>query len=220
LGEAMFKLLFKKEQQVESLIYSYLDNLKTAQESFLNAMSLYFEKGLCEGFDFLIEQTHKVESKADDIRIEIETMMYAKALIPESRGDILGLLEAIDRIPNIFELVLYMIQTQKLTIPAFITLDIRELIRVSLECCDLLIRQVKALFKKTEDIKALVLTVDNNESHCDHIERRIITKIFDSDIDPFLKVQLKEMIIQIGEISDQADRVSRRIYIISIKRRV
>lgn len=216
----MFKLLFKKEQQVESLIYRYLDNLKMTQENFLRAMDVYFEKGFCEDFDFLIAQTHKVESKADDIRYEIETMMYAKALIPESRGDILGLLEAIDQIPGLFELILYMIQTQRLSTPDFLVLDFKELIRVSLECCDLLIKEVGTLFRKPGDIRSLVSTIDNNESYCDHIERRIITKIFDSDIDPFLKVQLKEMIIQMGEISDQADRVSRRIYIISIKRRV
>jgi len=216
----MFKFLFKKEQQIESLIYDYLDKLRMSHENFLKAMNTYFEKGLCEDFEFLIGQTHKVESKADDIRYEIETMMYAKALIPESRGDILGLLEAIDQIPSLFELILYMIQTQRLVTPDFLVLDVKELLRVSLECCGLLIKQVEALFKKSEDIRSLVFTIDNNESHCDHIERRIITKIFDSDLDPFQKVQLKEMVIQMGEISDQADRVSRRVHIISVKRQV
>jgi predicted phosphate transport protein (TIGR00153 family) len=216
----MFQFLFKKEQQVEQLIYQYLDTLKMAQENFQKAANVHLEKGLGEDFDFLIEQTHKVESKADDIRNEIETMMYAKVLIPESRGDILGLLEAVDQIPGLFERILYMIQTQRLKTPDSLVLDMKELIRVSLECCDLVIKQVEALFRKSEDIKPLVLTVDSNESHCDHIERRIITKIFDSDLDPFQKLQLKELVIQIGEISDQADRVSRRLYIISIKRRV
>ncbi|MBW2442626.1 MAG: DUF47 family protein [Deltaproteobacteria bacterium] len=66
----------------------------------------------------------------------------------------------------------------------------------------------------------MVAKVDHNESRCDRIERRIITKIFDSDIDPFQKLQLKEMIIHMGEISDQADRFSKRINIISMKRHV
>ena len=216
----MFQFLFKKEQQVEQLIYQYLDNLKMAQDNFLTAMNVYFEKGFCEDFDFLIEQTHKVESKADDTRYEIETMMYAKALIPESRGDVLGLLEAIDQIPGLFELILYMIQTQRLSTPDFLVPDMKELIRVSLECCDLLIKEVEALFRKSGDIRSLVSTIDNNESHCDHIERRIITRIFDSDLEPFQKLQLKDMVIQLGEISDQTDRVSRRVHIISTKRRV
>lgn len=216
----MLRLFFKKEYQIQSLMQRYLDELKLTKEHFLQALNSYFDKGLCEEFDFLLNQTHKAESEADDVRYEIETLMYSKALIPESRGDILGLLEALDRIPGLFQLLLYMMQNQKLKIPDFLVQDIRELTTVTLACCDLLCKEVEALFKKTEDIKALVQSIDTNESRCDHIERQIISKIFDSDLDPFEKLQLKEVVIAMGDISDQADRVSRRIYIISIKRRV
>ena len=216
----MLRIFFKKQLKIESLIYSYLTNLKMTQQRFGEALNTCLEDGACEHFDFLTEQTHKFESKADDIREEINALMYGKALIPESRGDIMGLLEAIDQIPRLFELILYMIKTQRLVIPDFIVVDIKELIDVSLDSCNLMIKQVEALFKKTAGIKALVSTIDHNESHCDHIERRIITRIFDSDLDPFEKLQLKEMIVYMGDISDQADRVSKLVNIISMKRRV
>jgi len=216
----MFRFLFKKEHRVESLIYDYLDTLKLTQDNFSEALTVCYVEPQCENFDFLIEQTHKFESKADDIREEIKSMMYEKVLIPESRGDIMGLLDEIDKIPHLFESILYSVQTQKLTIPDFIVSDIKELVRISLECCELLVRQVVALFKRTEGIRALVATIDTNESHCDHIERRIISKVFNSDLDPFKKLQIKELISKIGDISDQADRVSKRINIINMKRRV
>lgn len=166
------------------------------------------------------QSTHKYESKADDLREEINLLMYSKALIPESREDIMRLLEAIDEIPRYIELILHMIQTQKLVSPDFIILDIKELIRLSLESCDLMVKQIDALLKKREGVRALLSAIDQNESHCDHIERRIIIKIFDSDLDPFQKLQLKEMIVYMGEISDQADRVSKRVNIMTMKRRV
>jgi len=217
----MLSYLFKKQTQVEKLIYDYLDTLKLTQKSFLNALEACLLNGvLCENFEYLIIQTHKFESKADDIREEVKSMMYEKALIPESRGDIMLLLDTIDTIPHLFEKVLYSIQTQKLSLPDFIVPDTKELIKISLECCDLMIRQVIALFKKNERIRDLLTQIDSNESHCDHIERRIITKLFDTAIDPFQKLQVKELIELIGEISDQADRVSKRINIINIKRRV
>ena len=216
----MLKIFFKKQRQIESLLYDYLDNLKMTERHFSEALNTCLKKGVCSDFDFLTKQTHKFESKADDIREEIKALMYGKALIPESRGDIMGLLESIDEIPRILELILYMIKTQKLAIPDFIASDIKELIEISLESCDLLFKQVSALFKKSEELRSLVSTIDHNESHCDHIERRVITKIFDSDIDPFQKLQLKELIVNMGEISDQADRVSKRVNIISMKRHV
>jgi predicted phosphate transport protein (TIGR00153 family) len=216
----MLRFFFKKEHQLETLIYSYLENLEFVCSHFVKGLNLCLEVGTCDDFDFIAEQTHKFESKADDIREEINQLMYSKALIPESRGDILGLLEAIDQIPRYFELVLNMIQTQKLIIPEFLIADIRELINISIESCNLIIKQVDIMLKKKEGIRALLSAIDQNESHCDHIERRMITRIFDSDLDPFQKLQLKEMVVVLGEISDQADRVSKRINIITMKRRV
>ncbi|MBC8199260.1 MAG: DUF47 family protein [Desulfobacteraceae bacterium] len=216
----MFNFLFKKENRVEVLIFEYMDTLKLTQESFLDALNACLEDNKCDDFDFLITQTHKHESKADDIRDEINDLMYSKALIPDSRGDIMRLIEAIDMIPHYFERVLFVMQTQKVRIPEFLVLDVKELIRISLECCDLLSKQLALHLKQKLGIRSILSTIDTNESHCDHIERRIITKIFDSDLDPFIKLQLKELIVTMGEISDQADRVSKQINIINMKRRV
>jgi len=216
----MLKFFFKKEQQLEALIYNYLENLESIQQNFSKGLNLCLDVGNCDDLNFLADQTHKFESRADDILEEINQLMYSKALIPESRGDIMGLLEAIDEIPGYFELIFDMIQNQKLVIPDFLIADIRELIRISLESCSLMIEQVDVMLKKKENIRSLLATIDQNESHCDHIERRMIAKIFDSALDPFLKLQLKEMVLVLGDISDQVDRVSKRINIINIKRQV
>ena len=216
----MLELFFKKERQLEKLIYEYLENLGSIQSQFVKAMDLCLEKGVCDEFCFLIEQTHKFESKADDLRDEINELMYSRALIPESREDFMSLLESMDRIPGTLEVILNIISTQKIIIPDFIRQDIRELIRLSMESCDLMARQVDVMLRKEEGVRSLLSSIDQNESHCDHIERRIIIKIFDADIDPFLKLQLKEMALAMGEISDEADRVSKRVNIMNIKRRV
>lgn len=213
--------LFKKQKQVESLIYKYLNSISLVQENFLKALNIYFEKGLNDReFDFMVEETHKAESRSDDLRYEIETMMYAKALIPESRGDILELMEAMDNVPNQLELILFMIQTQKLNVPEFLVPDIKDLVRVSLEACTLLIEEIEALFSESDRVDKIVSSIDQKESQGDHIERRIITKLFESDLDTARKILVKELIIEIGEIADQADLVSRRVSIINIKRRV
>lgn len=216
----MLKLFFKKQMQVEALIYKYLDRLRMTQRNFSRALNNYININKKAEFDFLTEQTHKFESEADDIREEIKSLMYSKALIPESRGDIMELLEAIDEIPRIFELILHLIQAQKLVIPDFIVPDAKDLVRISLDGFYLMLRQVKALFGKSQEIRAMVSIIDKCESHCDYIERRIISNIFDSDINPFLKLQLKELVIQLGQISDQVDRVSKLINIINMKRHV
>ncbi len=216
----MLNFFFKKEQQLEALIYNYLKNLGMIQRHFIKAMNTYLKEGISEDFHFLIQQTHKVESRADDLRDETNELMYSRALIPEMREDIMALLERVDEIPRSFEQILNMIQTQKIIFPAFMNLDVQELIRVSMESCDLMAKQIDVMMKKKEGIRSLMATIDQNESHCDHIERRLIIKLFESDLEPFLKLQLKEMVVVMGEISDQADRVSKRVNIMTMKRRV
>jgi len=167
-----------------------------------------------------VDKAHRYESKADDVREEIKTLMYSKVLLPESRGDIMGLLESIDSIPHTLEIILNMIWTQKLAIPDLIAADIREMVSVSMETYDLMIKQVEDLFQRGRRIQELLDVIDEKESQCDVIERHIITILFDSDIDPFLKLQLKELVVLVGDITDQIDRVSKRINIISLKRRI
>lgn len=216
----MFSFLFKKESQLDTLILQYLENLTRTQEHFVKAMETCLDEGICGQFSFLIDQTHKFESKADEIREEVNLLMYSRALIPESREDIMNLLEHMDCIPRIFELILHLIRTQKLKIPQFIELETKDLIRISVESCELMIRQVELMIKNKQGIRALLATIDHNESHCDHIERTLMIKVFDSDLETCVKLQLKELIIAMGEISDQADRVSKRVNIMTLKRRV
>jgi predicted phosphate transport protein (TIGR00153 family) len=217
----MLNFLFKKERQIELLLYEYLDTFKLSQESFSKAInSCILSDTNCEDFDFYIKQTHKHENKTSDISDEINNIMYGKALIPDSRGDIMELLNEIDIIPRLFKDILYMIQTQRMSVPVFLVPEIKELIKISMECCELLIRQTVSLFTNTAGIRALLGNIDTNESHCDNIERRITAVIFDSEIDPFQKIQLKELVEKIGNISDSAESVSKLVNIMSLKRRV
>lgn len=217
----MLKSLFKKEHKVQVLVMKYLEDIKMAQENFVLALETCLTVDeTCGDFSFLSKETHRFESKADDVKEEIKTLMYDKVLLPESRGDIMRLLDSIDHIPRYMEITLNIIKTQMLVIPGFMVADIRELVTASLEACELMRQQVEDLFKRKGRIKELLTIIDLKESQCDKIERRLISAIFESNLDGFQKMQLKELVIFLGDISDQVDRVSKQINIMSLKRRV
>ena len=216
----MFDFLFGKQKELQEMIDRYLEYFIKTRDSFRLAMEECFLSPVCESFEFHLERTHKYESLADDIREEIKDMMYSNALIPESRGDVMGLIEALDRIPNQLEAILYDLWTTQFVIPQLVAPELKELVAISLDCSDLTVREVKALFARSDEIKSLGQQVDQRESRCDHLQRKIIRAAFESGIDPFEKILLRDLIRRIGQISDEALRVSQRIYIISIKRRV
>lgn len=216
----IMKFLFRKQRQVQILIKRYLEHLCLVQQTFSQAINSCLDGDASDDFMVLVDKAHRYESKADDVREEIKMLMYSKVLLPESRGDIMGLLESIDSIPHTLEIILNMILTQKLAIPDLIADDVREMVSLSMGTCDLMIQQVEDLFQRGSRIPELLDVIDEKESQCDVIERQIITTLFDSDIDPFQKLQLKELVVLVGDITDQIDRVSKRINIISLKRRV
>lgn len=216
----MLNFLFKKENQVESLIFEYLETFSKVTDHFNRALVTCITRKQCEEFDFLMEQTHKYESRADDIIDEINNLMFSKALIPDSRGDIMNLLISLDKIPHMVETALFMIRYQGLAIPPGFSRDMENMIRVSLESCGLLTRQVELFIKNRPGTRSVMSTIDANESRCDHIQREMISRLFGSDLDPFLKLQFKELVLNIADISDQAERVSKLVNILTLKRRV
>ena len=75
-------------------------------DDYLNAISeglLVYQQGIQEylsddlaPFEERLTQIDHYESRADELRREIENHLYTHSLIPENRGDVLGLLEHLD----------------------------------------------------------------------------------------------------------------------------
>ena len=126
--------LYRHQRHIEGLYDEYLLEWQTCVETFQSAMQLYLDKGNTDEFAYLCEKTHKAESKADDSRRNIEFQLYSKALLPESRGDILGLLETIDKVINKCESVLYQIHLENLELPESMANYFHRILAVTNEC--------------------------------------------------------------------------------------
>jgi len=77
----MPRFFFKKQHQVEALIYEYLEHLETSKKHFAEAINTCLETGVCDNFDFRTRLTHKFESKADDVREKIKEFKTKTARI-------------------------------------------------------------------------------------------------------------------------------------------
>jgi uncharacterized protein len=209
--------LFKKQKRIEEMIHAYIDHFLGCVQSFKTGMNCYFEKGTGADFDYWVNKTHKEESALDDLRRTIELELYSKELLPESRGDILGLLETADKLPNKLESILFQIQCENIVLPKDLVPDIDTVLQQSYEACYVVAEAIKNLFQKKDRILELTQKIDQFESFCDHIERKMITKVFQSDMDCGMKVLLKQLILQIGDITDVAENVADRITISSVK---
>jgi hypothetical protein len=211
-------ILFGKKNKVYEMIEKYLATIGESIDFFGKTIEIYFEKGLTGEFREMIGSTHLSESLADDIRRDMELALYEKSLIPESRGDILGLIEATDKVLNKAQSVLYQIETESLRIPDELKDDFMQLVHVNVSAYKSAIEGFKTLFVDINNVQDNVKEVDKKESSSDRMERDFIRKIFASNYDIGQKILLKELIIEVGSISDRSEDVTDRLTIVAAKR--
>jgi predicted phosphate transport protein (TIGR00153 family) len=146
--------------------------------------------------------------------------MYSKSLFPESRGDLLGLLETIDRIPNQAQSVLRRALNQRILIPSWMCPGMLELTKVARQCADTAIMAAAKLFQDFAASPAYIRKIDELESEADHILAELIEKLYLSNTSDFEKILLGGFLENIEEISDRAEGAANRIRIIVAKRRI
>ena len=209
-----------KQKEIELQLGQYRQAVSQCLAAFENAIKQYCQTADRAALKDAFDEVHGVESQADEIRREIEVMMYSKALFPESRGDILGLLETMDRVPNQAESVVRGIVTQHITIPENFATKVLQIARLCCQCVDAMLESSEKLFTNLTNATVIVGKIDELESHVDHIEAELIEEIFASQMDGFDKILLRDIVKSIAQISDRAEDVGDRIRIIAAKRRV
>ena len=212
---------WKKEDNVEKMLSRYFELSDTCFQMFEKAFGVFFDTGQGAAFEAAVQKAHEAESAADDMRREIELTLYGKSLLPDSRGDLLGLLESFDRLPNMAETVLFALRCQRIELPKDLAPQYKRLVDLNLQSYYLCRRAVDALLSNPKITLHATKEVDEKESESDRIEREIMCQIFDSDeYDTGLKLLYKDLILLIGGISDRAEAVADRIGIVAIKRQI
>ncbi len=218
-----FDFFTAKQRRVQVLVGKYMDVWIGCIRSFRDSWDVYATEGRSEEFYFRVKETHKEESRADDMRRKIELELYSKALIPESRGDILGVLESVDALLSEAERVLYDIQLQNVDIPEDLKGSFDKMVDITCSCCEVVNKAVRVIFcsdGKSNGVMTLANEIDNLESEADHMERRLVRTIFKQDIPDGTKLVLKELVKQLAQVTDHAEHVGDRLMIVSVKRRV
>ncbi|HHE40848.1 MAG TPA: DUF47 family protein, partial [Candidatus Cloacimonetes bacterium] len=136
-----------KAKQLEGDIDGYLDRVTTAGLIFLEGVRAYVA-GKPDKFERNFKEISTLESDADDIRRDIKHKLYTYMLIPESRGDVLGLLETMDDIVDICEKVLEQFSIETPEIPEFLKSDFIELAELSSKAVEEVVKGARAFFRE------------------------------------------------------------------------
>ncbi len=214
-------IIMKKARKLIAEIEGYYDLISQA--------ALVFKAGIYDHLNGKEEQLEErvkelaaLEHDADVSRREIKHKLYAEMLIPDSRGDVLGLLEASDNVIDRAKSVLSSFAIEKPEIPEFLHDDFRELTDTTVNAMDEMVKASRSFFHELGMINDYINKVYFYEHEVDKIEERIKRTLFTSDKITLLshRVQMRYFTERIAQVSDDAESVCERLEISAIKRSI
>jgi uncharacterized protein len=212
-------ILFKPTKQLEMQIDEFLDSVSQGAIVFKQGIQNYLD-GDKVNFSERLTSIGKLESNADKFRRTIENKLYTQTLIPEHRGDVLGLLESSDNIIDAMKETMNQFDIENPFIPEELSKEFLELTEMSVQSTEVLVHAARAFFKDVKAVNDHLHKVYFYEKEADRIGNNIKRHVFQLDIDLCMKFHLRYFALHIQEVSDKAEAVADRLAIYTIKRTI
>ncbi len=171
-------------------------------------------------FENAIVAIDKLEAQADKLSKEVESHLYSHSLIPEHRGDVLGLLENSDNIIDTAKTSLYQFSVEQPTVPEQFHDSFRKLSEAGFEAVEAVMVSARAFFNDVKTVKDNLYKVHHFEKEADGISDRLKRSIFASDLELAHKIHLRYFALNVERLSDRAEEVADRLAIYAIKRTI
>ncbi len=212
--------LFRRTKELESEIDSFFDKLSQSGLLFKRAVQVYLDEGCTEEFEEKLQSVNRLESEADKLRRAIETKLYAQTLIPESRGDVLGLLENLDSLLNLYEGALWGFSIEQPDIPEEFCADFSALCDQAVFAVESIVLASRAFFRNIEAVGDHMHKVMFYEKEADRASTKLKREIFGSNLDLAHKSHLRQFVEYIDSLADRSEDVADRLAIYTIKRNI
>lgn len=212
--------LFRRTLALEGEIDKFLDLMSEGGILFKYAIQIYIEHGSSKQFEEKLQQVNKIESTADNLRRSIERQLYSQTLIPDARGDVLGLLENLDNITNLIEGTLWAFSIENPIIPSEYKKDFSELVEFVVEAVESVTQASRAFFRNIDAVGDHNHKVMFYEKEADKTSTKLKRKIFASSIELAHKIHLRHFVENIDNVADWSEDVADRLAIYVIKRTI
>ena len=212
-----FRIL-KRKLEIGKRIDDFLDNVSESGLLFKLGVDSYL-KGNVESFEKKLEDITQTENQGDSLRRSLEEQLYVQTLIPESRGDVLELLENMDTLLDCFKGAMWRFEIEYPTIPPEMHNDFKELVACVVESVEAMVRSARAFFKDIAAVSDHIHKVSYWEKQSDKVSTRLQRNIFRlNELQLSHKLQLRDFVIHVDQIADQAEDVADKLSIYVIKR--
>ena len=167
---------FKKTKELDAKIAEFLVNLSHSGQLFIAGVEAFLSSS--KDFSSLVEQVSTLERRNDQLRRDVEEQLYVHTLLPDSRADILTLLEGLDKLLNHYESTLGAFDIEQPVFPVSIKKPLLELTRTSIQSVEALVAVTRSFFAMDGQVNTFISQVLQFEKIADQQGAALQHKIF------------------------------------------
>ena len=209
-----------KFEEIEDLFENLTESVEECLFNTLDLIVEYIENGENEKVKELSKVVHETESNADEYRREIINKLLQGSLMPNTREDLMNLIENIDDIADNAEEVMDSTLFISLDLSQLNQKQVEEMISQIKKQYKTLKKAVSYLFQDMHQALAQTAQLENMESIVDDIEEKIIRKISSrNNLELAQKLAYRDTIMKISDLADTIENAGDVIEIIVAIRR-
>ena len=210
---------FKTAKKIIHEIDDFLDKVSEGSMIFKPAIASYL-MGDRKEFEERIHQVDTLEAQADKASQTAESKLYEQGLIPEYRGDVLGLLEHTDTVMDTIKTTLMLFIEERPHIGEEFHPGFLQLADASAKAAEETVQSARMFFREVQMVQDRLHKVSHYEREADRLSHDLKCRIFDSDLELAEKIHLRYFALNVERVSDAAEEVASRLNIYTIKRMI
>lgn len=210
-------LLFKQSRELGSQIDEYLDLIIQGGLLFRQGVKCYLDHRL-EEFEDRLAELRTAEQRADDLRRAIERRLYVQTLIPDARGDVLGLLESADEVLNMLAATLLQFSIESPELPDDINPLFQDLADNAIATVEAMVGGTRAYFRDPAEVRDHISRAQGHREETNRIAETYTRNVFGRDLRLSHKNQLRYIVNRTEKVAEDAEDVCDRLAIAAIKR--
>jgi predicted phosphate transport protein (TIGR00153 family) len=211
---------FHVTRMLETQIDELLDVVSQGALAYKHGVSYYVRHGWEERTQEKFEQLNAFESRGDKLLNAIGVSLYTEMLLPDTSGDVLGLLGSLDSLLDDMLHSLMVLRIERPQIPD----DLRELwaecVGHAAETVEQVVVAARCYLRDPHAARDHIHKIHFYEKETDQVALRIMEQVFQSDLPLDHKMLLRGELWLIDRVADRADDAGDALAIYAVKRSV
>ncbi|KPJ90680.1 MAG: hypothetical protein AMS18_10270 [Gemmatimonas sp. SG8_17] len=211
---------FRRTQVLKSQIDEMLDVVSQGALTYKHGILHYVRHGWDEAVEQKFQQLSAFEDRGDTLRGAIGQALYTEMLLPDTSGDVLGLLGFLDRLLDEMKHGFMVVRIERPKIPAEFHDIWIECVGLAVDTVEQVVVAARSYFRDPQTARDHIHKVHFLETEADEMAIRIMEQVFQSDLSLDRKMLLRGQVWLIDRIADLADDAGDALAIYAVKRSI